>query len=260
MGEHRGYGWWYYFFVVASYKVPLGILAVLALGVASLWWRKPTRAELSLLIPAVAWTLFICRAPINIGFRHFLPPYTFMMLLAVRAVGVSREWMALAWACCLAALASTLPYHPDYIAYLNWPRKRAYLDISDSNIEWGQSVKQIRQWIIEHPQDRPIWVRFGWSSAEHYYLDELNVKHLDFYTARPTSGLLIIRPMWVAGMYDPADYYAALRNEDPDAVIGHSILVFDLDRLNRHGFKWWPAASSERRTDWNPRAATQPSS
>jgi hypothetical protein len=56
---------------------------------------------------------------------------------------------------------------------------------------------------------------------------------------RPTDGLLLISPVRLAGVYELADPYAALRAHEPDAVIGNSILVFDLDRLGQgKPFRW----------------------
>jgi hypothetical protein len=63
---------------------------------------------------------------------------------------------------------------------------------------------------------------------------------LDQDSPRPTEGLLLISPVRLAGVYEPADPYAALRPHEPDAVIGNSILVFDLDRLGQGKPFCWP--------------------
>jgi len=42
---------------------------------------------------------------------------------------------------------------------------------------------------------------------------------------------LIISPVYEAGPYGTPGAYAALRPLEPDAVIGHGLLVYDLDRL-----------------------------
>jgi hypothetical protein len=56
------------------------------------------------------------------------------------------------------------------------------------------------------------------------------VRQLTDDQAAPNGGLLIISPVWVAGAYGQGQY-AFLRDRTPDAVIGHSMLVYDLDRL-----------------------------
>jgi hypothetical protein len=47
----------------------------------------------------------------------------------------------------------------------------------------------------------------------------------------PEHGLLIISPVLIAGAYDRHDTYARFRSLEPVDMIGNSLLVFDLDRL-----------------------------
>jgi hypothetical protein len=190
---------------------------------------------------------------VNIGFRHFLPPYAFMLMLGSRClVNASRAWSVLAWSAIATVGIHALSYHPDYLCYINSPRSKPYLAISDSNVDWGQALKQINIWLDAHPQKaRPVALHYFGSEdgCVNYYLND-RVVPIDLHSARPTNGLLLISPVCVAGVYDNSDLYAALRSREPDDVIGNSILVFDLDRLG-HGspFQWpppmgWPASST----------------
>ena len=77
-----------------------------------------------------------------------------------------------------------------------------------------------------------------------YYLND-RVVSLDQFSPRPTDGLLLISPVRLAGAYELGDPYAALRSHEPDAVIGNSILVFDLDRLGRGSPFLWPPQRAE---------------
>jgi hypothetical protein len=75
-----------------------------------------------------------------------------------------------------------------------------------------------------------------------YYLND-RVELIDEDSPQPTSGLLLISPVRLVGVYEERDRYAALRELEPDAVIGHSILVYDLDRLGGEApFRWQPVA------------------
>lgn len=258
-GEHRHLGWWYYFPVLATYKVPLGIALVLLLGVLSLRWVKPTVNELALLVPLVAWGIVLLTTKINIGFRHALPAYTFALLLSARAVAPAAPRMlrAVAWVGLVAAALHGLWYHPNYHAYLNWPRPRVYLDISDSNVDWGQSLKQVANWLDHRPDalaNRPVYLRaFG---DEPGVASAWNVgaraTYLRFDSDPPTSGLLVISPLHVVGLYDEAQTYTALAKVDPVAIIGHTMLVYDLDKLIAEGFRWTPRKKGHPFTDVPP--------
>jgi Dolichyl-phosphate-mannose-protein mannosyltransferase len=253
-GEHRETGWWSYYPIVASYKVPIGIGVVFLLAILSLRGVPPRWAECELLVPMLAWTLFAMSSKVNLGFRHFFPAYAFMLMLASRCVvSQASRWSALAWAGIAAAAIHGLAYHPDYLCYMNAPRTKPYLAISDCNVDWGQSLKQVRAWLDEHPQGKRK-VSFFYFGKEtggtiEYYLND-RVTALDQYSPRPTEGLLMISPVRLAGVYELADPYAALRAHEPEAVIGNSILVFDLDRLGQgKPFCWPPIVATEPPAD-----------
>jgi hypothetical protein len=65
---------------------------------------------------------------------------------------------------------------------------------------------------------------------------------------QPTTGLLIISPAFVTGQYlPPGEDFSALRRFRPTDVIGHSMLVYDLDVLgNGKPFDWFATMPSLR--------------
>ena len=233
LGERRSSGWWYYFPVVATYKVPVGFAVVLLLAGASLFVKRPRFDEWSLGLPLLAWVALLSVSRIDIGFRHFLPAYAFLLMLAARCVTApGGGWRAGAWGGLVAAAVHTISFHPDYLSYVNVARKHVYLDISDSNLDWGEALKQVRSWLDAHPQGgRPVYLRYFWRNphgVEHYLAGR--VTNLTDDDPPPTAGILVISPVWVAGAYDARDRYAALRDLEPVDVIGHCMFVYDLDR------------------------------
>jgi hypothetical protein len=247
-GEQSDKGRWDYYPVVASYKVPIGIGVVLFVSLLTIWRSPPRWAEWGLFVPMLAWSMFALGSNVNLGFRHFLPAYAFMLMLAARSVvGPGNRRSALAWAGVAAAGIHGLAYHPDYLCYINMPRSKPYLAITDCNVDWGQALKQVGGWLDAHPQKgKPVSLYYfgNEDGAVEYYLNG-RVIALDQYSTRPTNGLLLISPVRLAGAYEDRDPYAALRTHDPDDVIGNSILVFDLDRLGRGSpFDWPPPKDS----------------
>ncbi len=237
-------GVWYYFPIVATYKVPVGIGLILLLAIASLWKVRPRWQEAALLIPMIAWAALMLTSKINIGWRHFLPAYLFMLMLATRVVlADGRIWRVAAWCAVAIAAGHVLSYHPDYLSYINCPRHKPYLQISDSNIDWGQGLKAARRWIDAHPQ-RNVFVRdFGWGPDRLFNVKKRIGKRatvLDRGDPLPREGVLIISPVPLAGVYERSDPFRVLRNEDPDSVLAHSLLVYDLDRLRDGKAFWWP--------------------
>jgi hypothetical protein len=233
-GRRSAHGWWYYFPVLAAYKVPFGVAVVIAAAALSLAWRRPTFGEVPLAVAAVAWAALVVTGGIHVGFRHALPAYVPLLMLCARAAAARpRALRALAWAGVAAAAIDLHLWHPDYLSYVNFPRDKPYLAISDSNVDWGQSLKQVRRWLDDRkPDGRPVWLGYFGNeqgrSVPHYLGDRVRELHDD--DAAPNHGVLIISPVWVAGAYGH-EQYAFLRGRTPDAVIGHCMLVYDLDRL-----------------------------
>ena len=138
---------------VATYKVPIGVAVVLALGLLSLRRSSPRWEEWGLVLPLLAWALFMMNSKVNIGYRHFLPAYVFAMAAACRCLErATVRWSAVAWCALGTAGLHAASYHPDYLCYTNLPRHKPYLAISDSNVDWGQGLKQARAWLDAHPQ------------------------------------------------------------------------------------------------------------
>ena len=255
LGEKNFEGWWYYFPVVLFFKMPIGIALVFAVALASLFWARPRWDEWGLAVPAALWTALMLGTRINIGLRHFLPAYVFLLMLAARALAPAtrgrfapaggdagppaarppRAAAVLAWAGGLAAALHALAWHPDYVAYVNWPRDRVWMQISDSNLDWGQGLKEVRTWLDRRaPRDgRPVHLLyFGDPNSPrrvaHYLGDRVTL--LGKQAPLPEEGLLIASMVWVAGPFDAGNRYAALRSMTPIDTIGGALLVYDLRR------------------------------
>jgi hypothetical protein len=244
-GRWSDQGWPSYFPIVASYKIPIGIGVVFLVALASLSNAKPRWAEWGLVVPLGACVLLALTSKINIGFRHFLPSYAFMLMLGSRSLcGAGSLRRAVAWAGVAAAGLHALTYHPDYLGYMNAPWPRPYLAISDSNVDWGQALKEVGAWLDAHPPGgKTVSLCYFGKDNEcvNYYLKD-RVEQILEHSPVPRSGWLLISPVRLVGVYEEQDRYAALRAREPDAVIGHSILAYDLDRLEVGSLRRWPVS------------------
>jgi hypothetical protein len=230
LGQISEHGWWYYIPVVATYKVPIGYAIILLLGAISLVWRPFAHREWSLLIPPLVLLAFVMGSRISIGFRHALPAYLFLLMLASR-LATRMLPRVMAWLAMLASIVQVAMIHPDYVAFVNWPRKQVFRQISDSNLDWGQGLKQVRHWLDAHPQKDRVYVApFADEDSQMplYYLGP-DVTVLWPGEKLPRSGLLIVSPVRLAGAYDPGRPYRSLWAVKPIAIIGHTMRVYDLD-------------------------------
>jgi hypothetical protein len=247
LGQTSLFGWWYYFPVVALYKIPVGFAIVFFLSAASLFLVRPRYEELPLLICALTWTASLMLEHIDIGFRHFLPAEIFWLMLASRAVAVPWRFpMLIAWAAVAAAFVDISLWLPDDLSYVNFPHRDVWLDISDSNLDWGQGLRQIRAWMNTVSPQVPIYVAYsgpfdqdlreqlgpratGYATRHGWMIRDPDGR--DIYTPQmPQHGLLVIGPIKLANPGHDDNRFEFLKSADAIIVIGHALPVFDLDR------------------------------
>jgi hypothetical protein len=159
LGQHKVFGWWYFFPVVLAVKTPLPFLALAGFGavVSLARWRQRSGAYLVPLGFALAILGVGMAGHINVGLRHILPIYLGLSIVAaigaVRLYELARggRWVKAAeaavltgpWAprpagalpgerasrgvCATIAFVvlagwfalTSLAAHPDYLAYFN---------------------------------------------------------------------------------------------------------------------------------------------
>ena len=176
-GVLRETGWWYYYALALAYKVPEGTLALAGLSLVVLVAkRRPLSAwadELTLLtVPATVLGVMSFGTDINLGLRYVLPIFPYVFASAGKAVpwaaglsGVRRRLAAGGIGLALAATAAaTASIHPHYLAYFNAASGgpgRGSEHLIDSNLDWGQDLVNLREWVRRHGDERVGLAYFG---------------------------------------------------------------------------------------------------
>jgi len=248
MGMYSSTGWWFYYIVVCLIKLPVGIL-VLALGLVlgRRWLGLQFRSdELYLAVPFILMFIyFSCFNTIHNGFRYLLPVYP-LLLVFIGKYGEILHRMAVRAAVCLLTLwmvAGSVWIWPDYLAYFNeligGPRE-GYHWLGDSNLDWGQDLKGLGNFMVDHDIKRISLSYFGTADPAHY---GINYAYLPstYSSLRPAPPLEKggLPPRFVA---IGASEYQAIGFADknvfrfyyhyvPNYMIGCSILIYDLDAL-----------------------------
>ncbi|HEX8521993.1 MAG TPA: glycosyltransferase family 39 protein [Tepidisphaeraceae bacterium] len=237
-GKIQSNGFWYYFPALLTYKMPIGTFIALGIALASFARKKIFRDEAAFVIPLLTFVVFLMFARMNYGIRHFLPAYLFLIMLAGRGVWAGSRWMiATAWTGTTLAAIHSIAFLPDYISYINFPRRRIDLEITDSNLDWNQALRQIRRWLREHNTERlPVYVlpRLGRGGTNGAYWVGEAVTFLHRGKPLPQRGLLIISPVWTSSVYDSGDNaYEILHHVHPIGWVGHAMPVFDLQQVTK---------------------------
>jgi hypothetical protein len=260
MGRYSTTGWWYYFPLAFLIKTPVPTLLSLALALALTVGRQSWRAEMWLLLPVAIYFLALMGSSLNIGYRHLLPvlPLLFVYvsklatgdaqltsrhsryeirlpqsvvrnLLAVIPI-VLVGWQAL----------SALRIYPHYLAYFNdivGGPENGYQYLVDSNLDWGQDLPTLRDYLDREGIDHINLSWFGPAPPERYGiryrplpgfpLYQGSAETFAFNPYQPAPGLYAISATNLQGvMFKDHDTFAWFREQEPLAQPGYSIFIY----------------------------------
>jgi hypothetical protein len=256
--------WRSYFPVVYFIKNPLPfhILTLIAL-LSALWaikrpfWRNSYSrikdwignhfTEFSMLsFLGIYWATSLA-SNLNIGVRHLMPVFPFTILLVSAAIAnlLKKPFLKVKHALLVALLLwqtlSVFIIYPHFLAYFNEAvggPNNGYRYVVDSNLDWGQDLKRLKDWVEEKGIDKIYLNYFGGGDPQYY----LGNKYAPWWGDRspeefPKGNYLAVsvtllqggRGKPVPGFNQQTDYYLWLNEYKPVAKIGYSIFVYFID-------------------------------
>jgi 4-amino-4-deoxy-L-arabinose transferase-like glycosyltransferase len=226
------------------------------------WMKDNFVLVASIIFIATYWTQAIS-SNLNIGIRHVLPTFPFIYLLVSRQIvrwskvsslddpQTLAERIKCIYESCLKyfkkyllisflvlwIIIVTVAVFPFYLSYYNelgGGVRLGYKIAADSNYDWGQDLKRLKNFVEENNLENIAVDYFGGGSPK-YYLGEkfqpwwsakgtppkdtwlaLSINTLQSATAEPAKGFVI----------KPEDTYSWLKDEKPVARAGTSIFIF----------------------------------
>lgn len=265
LGEVSASGWKIYFPFVYLIKEPLPfhLLWIISLSyflfkIKEPFYKKPLERLKNFLKEnffifsmflwlLIYWTTSI-KSNLNIGVRHLLPVFPFSIILTAKGItfwvtttkfkkialivaGILLSWQAF----------SVLKIFPHFLAYANelvgGPEK-LYLYTVDSNLDWGQDLKRLKNW-MEKNGIQKIYLDYFGAGNPKYYLKE---KYESWWGQRnpnelPKGAILAISATSFQGgrgkpveNFDQAwGYYLWINEKNLITKIGYSIFIFKID-------------------------------
>lgn len=256
LGELRDHAFPHYFAVSFLLKTPLPLLLLVALAVVRLPRLAP-RDRLLLWIPVAVYLAATAGRGLQIGHRHLLPVYPFLFLAAGEAAAALCGWRGPRGAALAALLGlwyagGTLLQHPHHLAYFNeiaGGSRNGWRLLVDSNLDWGQDLKRLAEWMRRQQVSRLKLSYFGSAEASYYGIahDSLpgyTAPHAARVTRELRPGdIVAVSATNLQGVYldQPGDraLMARLRALEPIGLAGWSIRIYRADFA-------WPEAGSDR--------------
>jgi hypothetical protein len=178
LGTIYPHGVWFYFPVAFAIKSTIALLVLLLVVPLALAMRGIDRWRelLFLAMPATIYFAVVLTSGMNIGVRHILPIYPFLIVLAGwagwRLVERRRYWVYLIGLLLVFDVISSLRAFPVYLAYSNelWGGSaNTYKYLSDSNVDWGQQLKATKKYLDARHVDHCWFAYFAAVVAEPSY-------------------------------------------------------------------------------------------
>lgn len=239
LGSYSSGGWWYYFPVAFLLKTPIPLLFFL-LAAFLFWSFRKDRSEIFLLVPVAIITAVALGSRMNIGLRHILPLYPFLIVLASSIVSVRFTRQRFFGVCfgVLAVwyLAGTLAIFPSYLAYFNEfvGPQNGYRALVDSNLDWGQDLKRLKAFLDRNKIDSVYLSYFGTADPCRYglrfvYLPGTMYRCQEQVQPGQRPGFIAVSATNLQSVYlDYEESYEWLKPRQPLAQIGYSIFVYDI--------------------------------
>jgi hypothetical protein len=247
LGQYSDQGWWNYFAIAFLIKTSIGSLILIAASLAFYRAGIPIgpRTAVFLLLPVIVVFLAISRANITIGIRHILPVYPFLFVLASRLATVrfGRHWFAplLIGTPLVLTAVSSLRIAPHQLAYFNefvGGPEQGYRYLSDSNLDWGQDLKGVKDYMDKENLPIIYLSYFGTAPPSYYGIRYQYVPgtwplewpppavKVPASASRKILAISVYNLQDVAFSYDPL--FRWLWSRKPLEKIGYSIFVYDL--------------------------------
>jgi hypothetical protein len=245
LGQVYEDGKWFFFPLVFLMKSTLPFLALLA--ALPLAGRKfaARREIIFMALPPVVFLFTSTLSGMNLGIRHILPIFPFLIVLA--ALSASRlssrsrfAFMAILFVI-LGHTVSSLRAYPNYLTYSNeivgGPQK-THRAMTDSNVDWGQGLLQASTYLSERRISN-CWFAYripGVDLAKYHIPCRSLPSGLGYRYSVPSpepppvvNGTILVSANETAGQsWGPGELnpYQQFFTQKPDDIIANSILVF----------------------------------
>jgi len=271
-GETRVGGWWWYFPFAFLIKNPVPLLVIwIGAVIVSVRRRSLTIPDFLFLLafPAVYVAVAI-HSKVNIGYRHLLPIHPFLYVLAAQWVDVGRKpglfretwflaasasqrsgggfyrknrvsfvarvlWVAL-W---MWYVVGTIRIFPHYLAYFNelvGGPSNGYRYLVDSNLDWGQDFKVLKETLAHLDVRPPLRLGHYWyAGPELYGIQYEPLPPLpgasSVFSPRfdPSPGTYVLGATLLQCGRGDLEQYEWFKHHTPVAQPGHALFVYRVD-------------------------------
>lgn len=249
-------GWWWFYVYAVIVKVPVETLILVLTAIVLVVIREGrVRAALQpqyvfLWLPGFCFfALASSQTGIGHGLRYVLPafPYVFIFASGIFCKKTSGKWMTNVGILLLIGhVTESVLIYPHQLAYFNTLAGgplNGHAHLLDGNLDWGQDLFYLEQWITSHPEARPLHMAY-WGN---FSLDAVGANYSQFDFELPIRGPVESLALPPAGWYaisvnrlrvEPNmgfdnRKYSLFLHRSPVCAVGYSIYVYYFEYENK---------------------------
>lgn len=248
LGAYSANGWWYYFPVAFAVKTPLPTLILIVASFVFVWRRRTWRSTSFLLIPVFIYFGICLASPFDIGYRHLLPMlpclFIFTSQLALSRWKTSPARTVAISAMLIWLIIASVTIFPRYLAFFNeiaGGSDNGHKILIDSNLDWGQELIGLRNYMAQehissvklsyHGTADPTAYGVVYEPLPSYPYNQWTSETVPDFLLNPSAGVYAISANNLLGLrFKNPDLYASFRQRKPDAIVGHSIFIYRINR------------------------------
>ena len=259
-GQVSTTGWWYYFIVAFFLKTPLPTVIAILIALVRWPWRKEWRSSSVLYAPALLFFLGASISRLQLGYRYLLPMLPFLFIMAGRALSVilrpvgtqnldparkrllaaQRLGMTILGAWLVISAMVTFPHHLAYFNELVGGSYNGYRYLTDSNVDWGQDLPALKEWLDRQHSDQLHFSFFGSAYPDRYGVNAFGIpgypnnafgREADAFTSyslEPGQYAISATSLRVGLVSHLFDAYRAFASMTPVDQPAPSILIYDV--------------------------------
>jgi 4-amino-4-deoxy-L-arabinose transferase-like glycosyltransferase len=234
LGELKPRGWWYYFLIAFAVKATIPTLLLIPAALVDMKNGLIDRwGEVILISGILFYVILNSVGASQIGLRYLLPMFPLLFVWTSRVVkhlAASRSGIAAIAVLLLWQAWAAIHAFPNYIPYFNEfaggaAGGPAVLD--DSNVDWGQGVKQAAEYVRAHDLQNVNMYTFSPFDNPPYYGLPTNIPPSEAFqrlaVGHPARGVYIISAHYVTRLKTVSP---AWRTYTPIDRVGESLWVY----------------------------------
>jgi len=206
-------GFWNYYLVCYALKTPIVSVVLALMGFVCCCFAKTFRKTAFIFgyWPCIFLLIFLSNSSIQNGYRYLLPVNCLLLIFSGFLIQclVKRNTQLSVLCFSFISIFTAVTAFPNYLAYTNLlvgNKKKAYLFLADSNINWGQRQVFLQKFMLQHPE----------------YIYEPPV---------PVTGMIVVDVNNLAGIQQPGKFKWLRDNYTPVATIEDCYLLYDIKQL-----------------------------